>query len=361
MPSAFLGYGRGGVRGGGGAVDGLEGIDGCAQRVGGDVSGGDGLAGGAGGGAGGGIFAYFAGGGVGGQGGGADDGHLEDAGVDPGLQCFEGVAGARVVGKVVLKVGEDALGTGYGPDGEGFWSVLLTSSRRESSIWAIENLGLAFILSPRVMGFRFSFGVGVFHLASSGAGGLLAKQAGDDVEGHVYAGGDTGGGDDVAGVYVAGVVAHIHGGVASAEAVEAGPVGGCGTTIEEAAGGEEEGSGADGEGEGGGAVLGGDPVEEVGVGGFAAGAPAAGDEEDVERRVVGDGGVGLDQQAAPAADEAGFFGDGEDVEGFGGVVVGVGGGQAGDGEDLEGAGEVEDFDIVEEEDGDGLGGHRDCS
>jgi hypothetical protein len=120
LPVSFIDYGRVRILIISRPVDGLLGVFGSANGMGGDVGGGDGLTGGTGGGAGGVIFSDFAGGGMGGEGSAANDCHFELAGIYPALEGFEGLLGAVVLGVSLLKVGQDTVGAVYGPAGEGF-------------------------------------------------------------------------------------------------------------------------------------------------------------------------------------------------------------------------------------------------
>jgi hypothetical protein len=100
----------------------------------------------------------------------------------------------------------------------------------------------------------------------------------DESEGQVDAGGDTGGGVDRTVAEVDGVGFDANGGELAGEAVAEVPVGDGLAAVEEASGGEGEGSGTDGgdaPGAGGGF---GDPGDVGGVVGAGLGSGAAGDE-----------------------------------------------------------------------------------
>ena len=170
-------------------------------------------------------------------------------------------------------------------------------------------------------------------LACDGEGCGVAVVFFDEGEGEVHAGGDACGGVDGAVAEVDGVGLDVDGGEFSGEAVAEVPVGDGLTAVEEACGGEEEGSGADG-GDAAGAGGGfGDPGDVGGVVGAGFGSRAAGDEEGVDfSGDFGEGdGVG-EGEAAVGLEEVGGVGCGE-----GDVVAG------GVGEDLERAGDVEDL------------------
>ena len=144
-----------------------------------------------------------------------------------------------------------------------------------------------------------------FDLVGGGLGYGLTVKTGDDVEGHVDAGGDAGGGDDGAVVDSAGLADPFHFGAGFGGLGPVGLVGGGGSAIVEAGGGEEGGAIADGPGEGG---AGGGLFQPGEGGGFVqefADAEAAGDEEEVERWGVGEGVTGDEGDALGGGD--GFF------------------------------------------------------
>ena len=179
----------------------------------------------------------------------------------------------------------------------------------------------------------------VFDLVGGGLGYGLAVEAGDDVEGHVDAGGDAGGGDDGAVVDPAGLADPVHVGAGFGGLGPVGFVGGGGSAIEEAGGGQEGGAVADGHGEwgaGGGLFQ---PGEGGGVLQEFADAEAAGDEEEVERWGVGEGVIGDEGDALGGGDGAFFRGEGDDFYAILEVAP-----------DFEGAGGVEEFEAGEEED-----------
>ena len=129
-------------------------------------------------------------------------------------------------------------------------------------------------------------------LARDGEGGGVAMIFFDEGQGEVDTGGDAGGGVDAAVAEVDGVGLDVDGGELAGEAVAEVPVGDGLAAVEEAGGGEEEGSGADGgdaAGAGGGFA---DPGYVGGVVGAGFGSWAAGDEEGVDLAgdfVEGDG------------------------------------------------------------------------
>lgn len=175
-------------------------------------------------------------------------------------------------------------------------------------------------------------------LAGDGEGCSVAVVFFDESEGEVDAGGDAGGGVDAAIAEIDGVGLDVDGGEFAGEAVAEVPVGDGLAAVEEAGGGEREGSGADGGDAAGAGGGGGDPRDVGGVVGAGFGAGAAGDEEGVD--LAGDfgewNGVG-EGEASVGLEEVSGVGCGD-----GDVVVG-GVGEDGVGEDLEGAGDVEDL------------------
>ena len=70
---------------------------------------------------------------------------------------------------------------------------------------------------------------------------LLSAQPVDEVEGHVDAGRDPGGGDDVAVVDVALVGSDVDGGIDGGQSLERPPVGGGRTVLQQAGGGQDQG------------------------------------------------------------------------------------------------------------------------
>jgi hypothetical protein len=170
-------------------------------------------------------------------------------------------------------------------------------------------------------------------LAGDGERGFVAVVLFDEGKGEVDAGGDAGRGVDGAIAEEDGVGLDLDGGEVAGEAVAEVPVSDCMTAIEEARGGEGEGSGADG-GDAAGAGCGfGDPGEEVGVIGAAFGSGASGDEEGVDAAgELGEGdGVGEGEAAISAQEVAAVGGADDDL------IVRCGG------EDLERADDIEDL------------------
>ena len=119
-------------------------------------------------------------------------------------------------------------------------------------------------------------------LAGDGEGCGVAMVFFDEGEGEIDAGGDAGGGVDGAVAEIDGVGFDVDGGELAGEAVAEVPVGDGLAVVEEACGGEEEGSGADGGDAAGAGGGGGDPGEVGGVVGAGFGSGAAGDEEGVD-------------------------------------------------------------------------------
>lgn len=114
---------------------------------------------------------------------------------------------------------------------------------------------------------------------------------------------------------------------------------------------QQQGAGADGEQKVDVFCGRGDPIDQGGIVDLSAGADTAGDEKNVWRGAGVEGVSRVDAQAVDGEKWAGILGDGVDIERPGSDAGGS------NGENFERAGEVEDFDIGEEEDGEVAGGH----
>ena len=113
---------------------------------------------------------------------------------------------------------------------------------------------------------------------------------------------------------------------------------------------QQEGSCADRGSERGLGVLCTNPVDQPGVIDFAAGTPAAGHEQQIDRWMVVDGIVRLHLQAAGGTHQSGALGQSEDGEGR--LAAGPSAEPGCDREDLKGSTKVEHFHIVKEQDAD---------
>lgn len=181
--------------------------------------------------------------------------------------------------------------------------------------------------------------------AVGGDGGAVVAL--DHVQAQVHAGGGAGGGEDLAVVDEQHVGVDVDGGVAARQWGGGFPVGGGLEAVEDAAGGQGEGAGADGGDAGAGGVGVADQVEDV-AGDVVARVGQAGDDDGV--RVARDVEAGADVQVVGVGPDAGFAG--ADLH-----VVGAAAVQGfGELEDLAGWGEVARDQAVEGEHGDAMGG-----
>src|SRR6266516_5742966 len=175
---------------------------------------------------------------------------------------------------------------------------------------------------------------------------LLRVQAGHEVERHVDAGRDAGGGDDLAGIDEACLGSDLDVAAQLAEVVERAPVRRRRATVEQSGVGEGQCAGADAGYQRSGRRQAAQPLADLLVAELGHHSAAARLDEDVEVAVLVPGALGEDAQALGAHDRFARVSNGGD----GHLVAGPGPGP--DRQHLPGAGEVQLLDGLEQGDGD---------